>query len=67
MNDTTKIITLIAGTLLGAFLGYKVASTFVEQAEQDGKFPITPSQGLQVGITALGAMKQISGISKNKF
>jgi len=64
MNQNVKTITLIVGTLLGAFLGYKIAQDFVESSEKNsGKLPITAAQGLQVGLTAVNALKQIGKIS----
>ena len=66
MNQNVKTITLIVGTLLGAFLGYRAALNFIQTSEDDtGKLPITASQGLQVGLTAVTALKQIGKISRN--
>ena len=65
MNQNVKTITLIVGTLLGAFLGYRAALNFIEASEEEsGKLPITASQGLQVGLTAINALKQIGKISR---
>lgn len=67
MNSNIKTLTLVIGTLAGAFIGYRAAMTFIEQSETENKsLPITAQQGLQVGLTALGALKQITGISQNK-
>ncbi|MDD2521949.1 MAG: hypothetical protein PHW11_03915 [Anaerolineaceae bacterium] len=67
MNQNVKTITLIVGTLLGAFLGYRAALNFIQTSEDDtGKLPITASQGLQVGLTAVTALKQIGKISRNQ-
>ena len=67
MNQNVKTITLIVGTLLGAFLGYRAALNFIQTSEDDtGKLPITASQGLQVGLTAVTALKQIGIISRNQ-
>ena len=66
MNQNVKTITLIVGTLLGAFLGYRAAMNFIEASEENaGKAPITASQGLQVGLAAVTALKQIGKISRN--
>lgn len=66
MNQKNRTITLIVGTLLGAFLGYRAALNFIETSEENsGKIPITASQGLQVGLTAVNALKQIGKISRN--
>lgn len=66
MNQNVKTLTLIVGTLLGAFLGYRAALNFVTTAEEDsGRLPITASQGLQLGLTAVNALKQIGKISQN--
>jgi hypothetical protein len=66
MNSSAKTLTLIIGTVIGALLGYKVANDFVKQSESESKAPISASQGFQLGITALGALKQIDTISKSK-
>ena len=67
MNQSVKTVTLLIGTLLGAALGFKIASTFIEESENDdNKLPITATQGLQLGLTALGMLKQVNGISKTK-
>ncbi len=67
MKSSIRTLTLVIGTLAGAFLGYQAAMTFIEQSEAENKsLPITAQQGLQVGLTALGAFKQLSGISKHK-
>lgn len=66
MNSSAKTLTLIIGTVIGALLGYKVANDFVKQSESESKAPISASQGFQLGITALGALKQIDSISKSK-
>lgn len=68
MNQNIKTITILVGTILGAFLGYRAAMNFIEQSEeQAGKSPITAAQGLQVGLTAVNALKQISKISKTSM
>lgn len=66
MNQNVKTITLIIGTVLGAFLGYRAALNFIVTSEENsGKLPITASQGLQVGLAAVTALKQIGKISQN--
>jgi hypothetical protein len=66
MNQNIKTITLIVGTLLGAFLGYKATLNFIATSEESSnKLPITASQGLQLGLTAVNAFKQIGKISQN--
>jgi len=51
MKPTVKTITIVVGTLLGAFLGYQAASFLVKQAEENGqKMPITTQQGLKLGM-----------------
>lgn len=62
MKTSIKTITLTIGTLLGALLGYSAAQMLIKQSEDAGKsIPITPSQGLQVGLSALGMLRQIAG------
>ena len=65
MNKNVKTLTLIVGTLLGAFLGYRAAQNFIETShEQAARFPISATQGLQVGLAAVTALKQIGKISR---
>lgn len=65
MNQNIKTITIIVSTALGAFLGYRAALNFIESAEErSDKSPITATQGLQLGLTAVNALKQIAKISK---
>jgi len=67
MKSNIRTLTLVIGTLAGAFFGYRAALNFIEQSDSESKgVPITAQQGLQVGLTALGALKQIAGISQNK-
>ncbi|MGI6250127.1 MAG: hypothetical protein ACOYKD_02015 [Anaerolineaceae bacterium] len=67
MNSTAKTVTILIGVLVGAALGYKAATTLIAEAErEDRDTPVTATQGLQLGMTALGMLKQVSGISKNK-
>ncbi len=65
MNQNIKTITIIVGTALGAFLGYRAAMNFIEAAEErSDKTPITATQGLQLGLAAVNALKQTTKISK---
>ena len=67
MKPSIRTLTLVIGTLAGAFVGYRSALTVIEQSEAENRStPITAQQGLQVGLTALGALKQLAGISQNK-
>ncbi len=65
MKSSTKNITLLVGTLLGALLGFGIAQTLIKQSEESGsKAPLTAQQGLQVGLGALGLLRQIAGGGK---
>ncbi|MEA4812866.1 MAG: hypothetical protein VB108_09885 [Anaerolineaceae bacterium] len=67
MNRTVKTVTLILGTAFGAFLGYRMAQSFIKESESaQSQLPITASQGLKLGLTALGVFKQFSKISKDR-
>ena len=67
MNSKAKSITIAIGVLAGALLGYRAAMTLITEAEREEKsLPVTASQGLQIGLSALGMLKQISGISQHK-
>ena len=51
MKPSIKTITIVIGTLLGAFLGFSIASTLVKQAEERGqKVPINTQQGFKLGM-----------------
>jgi len=67
MNKNVKTITLILGSALGAFLGYRMAESFIKESESaNSQLPITASQGLKLGLTTLGVFKQLSSISKER-
>jgi hypothetical protein len=43
-------------------LGFEAARTLIKQSEAAGKStPVTASQALQVGLGALGLLRQVSG------
>lgn len=67
MNSTAKTITIIIGVLAGAAIGYKSAMTLITEAErEENRLPVTASQGLRIGLSAMNMLKQISGISQHK-
>jgi hypothetical protein len=67
MNKTVKMVTLVLGSALGAFLGYRMAESFIKESESaQSQLPITASQGLKLGLTTLGVFKQLSNISKER-
>lgn len=67
MNKNVKTITLILGSALGAFLGYRMAESFIKESESvNSQLPITASQGLKLGLTTLGVFKQLTSISKER-
>ena len=67
MNKNVKIITLIFGSALGAFMGYRMAESFIKESESaQSQLPITASQGLKLGLTTLGVFKQLTNISKDR-
>jgi hypothetical protein len=67
MNKTVKMVTLVLGSALGAFLGYRMAESFIKESESaQSQLPITASQGLKLGLTTLGVFKQLSSISKDR-
>jgi hypothetical protein len=65
MKPSIKTLTIVIGTLLGAFLGYNIASTLVKQAEATGrKTPINAQQGFKLGMTAWGFLRDIAKIGR---
>lgn len=66
MNQTTKTILLVAGALVGAFLGYRAVKNFVDDAEGNtDKTAISAEKGLQLGLTAVNAFQQINKIRRS--
>ncbi len=66
MNQTTKTIVLVAGALLGAFLGYRAAKNLVDDAEGNPDKPaISAEKGLQMGLSAVNAFQQINKIRRS--
>jgi hypothetical protein len=51
MKPSVKTLTIVIGTLIGAFLGFNIASTLVKEAEEHGqKVPINTQQGFKLGM-----------------
>jgi hypothetical protein len=58
-NPKPKI--LILGGLIGALMGVGAAYLFIQRAERENRSPvISPSEGIKLGLVALGAMKQFA-------
>jgi hypothetical protein len=52
MKPSIKTLTIVIGTLLGAVLGFSIASTLVKEAEERGqKAPINTQQGFKLGMS----------------
>lgn len=67
MESKAKTITIIVGVLAGAAIGYKAAMTLISEAErEESRLPVTASQGLRIGLSAMALLKQIAGISQHK-
>lgn len=65
MKPVVKIATLLVGILGGAAIGYFVAKSYINESEaNEREYPITATQGLQLGLSTLGLYKQLTGISK---
>ncbi|HNZ14531.1 MAG TPA: hypothetical protein PKI51_00825 [Anaerolineaceae bacterium] len=62
MNKTGKTLIIIAGTLIGALVGVKVALNLVKEMEEnEGRFPLSGSASLKVGLNAFNVMQQLTG------
>jgi hypothetical protein len=58
-NPKPKI--LILGGLIGVLMGVGAAYLFIQRAERENRSPsISPSEGIKLGLVALGAMKQFA-------
>jgi hypothetical protein len=67
-NDALEIVTanpkpkiLILGGIIGALMGLGAAYLFVQRAERENRaLTLSPSEGIKLGLVALGAMKQFA-------
>jgi hypothetical protein len=58
-NPKPKI--LIIGGLIGAVMGLGAAYLLIQRAEREHRTPsLTPTEGIKLGLVALGAMKQFA-------
>ena len=63
MNEdgTWKTRTLILGSLIGALTGLVMAILLVRRAEEQGEKPkLGRNEGMKIGMTLLGLLRQIS-------
>ncbi len=62
MNKTGKTMIIIAGTLIGALVGLKMAQNLVKEMEaNEGRFPLSGSDSIKAGLNAFTVMKQLTG------
>jgi nitrate reductase gamma subunit len=64
MNEDAnwKTRTIILGGLIGALTGLGMAILLVRRAEQQGEKPkLGTGEGMKIGMTLLGLLRQISG------
>ncbi len=65
MNWKTK--TLLVGTIVGAVTGAVAAMVLVKRAEQTQTTPhITANDGVKIGMSAMGLVRMIADMGKNK-
>ncbi len=65
MNWKTK--TLLIGTVVGAVTGAVAALVLVKRAEQTQTTPhITANDGVKIGMGAMGLVRMIADMGKNK-
>ncbi len=61
MNKTGKTLIIIAGALVGAVVGLKMAQNLVKEMEANqGRFPLSGSDSIKVGLNAFSVMKQLT-------
>lgn len=62
MNKTGKTMIIIAGALVGALVGMKMAQNLVKEMEANqGRFPLSGSDSIKAGLSAFNVMKQLTG------
>ena len=62
MNQTGKTAIIIAGAIVGALVGIKVAKNLVTEMEMNqGHFPLSGSDSLRAGLNAFGVLRQLTG------
>ncbi len=65
MNWKTK--TLLIGTIVGAVTGAVAAMVLVKRAEQTQTTPhITANDSVKIGMSAMGLVRMIADMGKNK-
>lgn len=63
MQKNWKITTMIIGVVGGALMGAGTAYLMIKRNEKDNTTPrMNANQGIQVGMTLLGLIKQIVGL-----
>ena len=62
MNQTGKTAIIIAGAVVGALVGIRVAKNLVQEMEMNqGRFPLSGSDSLRAGLNAFGVLRQLTG------
>jgi hypothetical protein len=63
-NTNPKPIILALGVLIGALMGLGAAFLFIRRAERENRpLSLSPSEGIKLGLVALGAMKQFAQLT----
>jgi hypothetical protein len=58
-----KTRALLVGTVVGALIGAAGAYLLVQRAEAEQRpVPVTPGDGVKVGITVLGLLRQVMSL-----
>ncbi len=66
-TDSWKAKTIAIGTLAGAILGAGVALLLIQRAErEDGRVSMTTGDGLKLGITVIGLLRQIVNLGEGE-
>jgi hypothetical protein len=62
-----KPIVLLLGGLIGALMGLGAAYLFIQRAERENRaLRLSTSEGIKLGLVALGAMKQFAQLGGEK-
>ncbi len=66
-NKNWKTTALIVGAVVGALVGLGAAYLMVQNAERQGsQINMTPGEGVKLGITVMGLLRQVSALGEGR-
>ena len=67
VSNSWKAQTLLGGAMIGAFAGLVAAYLLTRRADREHReSPLTPTEGLQLGILVVGLLRAIAGLGEKK-